>query len=190
MQGYFSWFQPGFDCHGLPIENMVEKELGLRSKKDIEAFGIERFIEECRKKATGNEKVWLELYKKLGAWRGYIKPYLTLENYYIESAWWTIKKMHEKGMLYQGEKPTYWCPRCSTSLSGYEVTDSYADVKDPYVYVKFPIEGKENEYIVIFTTTPWTLVSNVAIAVKGDEYYVKVSYKGEKLIFAEKRLEQ
>lgn len=189
MQGYFSWFQPGFDCHGLPIENMVEKELKLKSKKDIEELGIERFIEECRKKATGNEKVWLELYKKLGAWRGYLKPYMTLENYYIESAWWTIKKMHEKGMLYQGEKPTYWCPHCQTSLSGYEVTDSYADVKDPYVYVKFPIEGKENEYIVIFTTTPWTLVSNVAIAVKGDEYYVKVSYKGEKLIFAEKRLE-
>jgi isoleucyl-tRNA synthetase len=189
MQGYFSWFQPGFDCHGLPIENMVEKELGLKSKKDIEDLGIEKFIEECRKKATGNEKVWLELYKKLGAWRGYLKPYLTLENYYIESAWWTIKQMHEKGMLYQGEKPTYWCSHCQTSLSGYEVTDSYADVKDPYVYVKFPIEGKENEYIVIFTTTPWTLVSNVAISVKGDEYYVKVSYKGEKLIFAEKRLE-
>jgi len=189
MQGYFSWFQPGFDCHGLPIENMVEKELKLKSKKDIEELGIERFIEECRKKATGNEKVWLELYKKLGAWRGYLKPYLTLENYYIESAWWTIKKMHEKGMLYQGEKPTYWCPHCQTSLSGYEVTDSYADVKDPYVYVKFQIEGKENEFVVIFTTTPWTLVSNVAIAVKGDEYYVKVSYKGEKLVFAEKRLE-
>jgi isoleucyl-tRNA synthetase len=189
MQGYFSWFQPGFDCHGLPIENMVEKELELKSKKDIEELGIERFIEECRKKATGNEKVWLELYKKLGAWRGYLKPYLTLENYYIESAWWTIKKMHEKGMLYQGEKPTYWCSHCQTSLSGYEVTDSYADVKDPYVYVKFPIEGKEKEFIVIFTTTPWTLVSNVAIAVKGDEYYVKVSYKGEKLVFAEKRLE-
>jgi isoleucyl-tRNA synthetase len=189
MQGYFSWFQPGFDCHGLPIENMVEKELGLKSKKDIEKLGIDKFIEECRKKATGNEKIWLELYKKLGAWRGYLEPYLTLENYYIESAWWTIKKMHERGMLYQGEKPTYWCPHCQTSLSGYEVTDSYADVKDPYVYVKFPIEGKENEYIVIFTTTPWTLVSNVAIAVKGDEYYVKVSYRGEKLIFAEKRLE-
>jgi len=155
----------------------------------LRGFGIEKFIEECRKKATGNEKIWLELYRKLGAWRGYVEPYLTLENYYIESAWWTIKKMHEKGMLYQGEKPTYWCPHCQTSLSGYEVTDSYADVKDPYVYVKFPIEGKEKEYIVIFTTTPWTLVSNVAIAVKGDEYYVKVSYKGEKLIFAEKRLE-
>jgi isoleucyl-tRNA synthetase len=189
MQGYFSWFQPGFDCHGLPIENMVEKELGLKSKKEIENFGIEKFIEECRKKAKGNEKVWLELYKRLGAWRGYIEPYLTLENYYIESAWWTIKKMHEKGMLYQGEKPTYWCPHCQTSLSGYEVTDSYADVKDPYVYVKFPIKGKYKEYIVIFTTTPWTLVSNVAIAVKGDEYYVKVSLNGEKLIFAEKRLE-
>ncbi|MGC8993415.1 MAG: isoleucine--tRNA ligase [Candidatus Aenigmatarchaeota archaeon] len=189
MQGYFSWFQPGFDCHGLPIENMVEKELKIKSKKEIEEkIGVEKFIELCREKARGNEKAWLELYKKLGAWRGYLEPYMTLENYYIESAWWTIKQIAERGMIYQGEKPTYWCPHCQTSLSGYEVTDSYAEVKDPAIYVKFPIEGRKNEYIVIFTTTPWTLVSNVAIAVKGDEYYVKVSFGDEKLIFAEKRL--
>ncbi|MEM0333214.1 MAG: isoleucine--tRNA ligase, partial [Candidatus Aenigmatarchaeota archaeon] len=188
MNGHFVWFQPGFDCHGLPIENMVEKQLGLKSKKDIEKFGVDNFIEECRKKARGNEKVWMNLYLKIGDWRGYFKPYMTLENYYIESGWWTIKEMWKKGMLYQGEKPTYWCPHCETSLSGYEVTDSYADVKDPYIYVKFPIKGKEKEYLVIFTTTPWTLVSNVAIVVKGDEYYVKVDYNGEKLIIAEKRL--
>lgn len=188
MNGHFVWFQPGFDCHGLPIENMVEKQLGLKSKKDIEKFGVDNFIEECRKKARGNEKVWMSLYLKIGDWRGYFKPYMTLENYYIESGWWTIKEMWKKGMLYQGEKPTYWCPHCETSLSGYEVTDSYADVKDPYIYVKFPIKGKEKEYLVIFTTTPWTLVSNVAIVVKGDEYYVKVDYNGEKLIIAEKRL--
>ncbi|MFH7880694.1 MAG: isoleucine--tRNA ligase [Candidatus Aenigmatarchaeota archaeon] len=188
MNGYFVWFQPGFDCHGLPIENMVEKQLGLKSKKDIEKFGVDNFIEECRKKAKGNEKIWMDLYLKIGDWRGYFEPYMTLENYYIESGWWTIKEMWKKGMLYQGEKPTYWCPHCETSLSGYEVTDSYADVKDPYIYVKFPIKGKEKEYLVIFTTTPWTLVSNVAIVVKGDEYYVKVDYNGEKLIIAEKRL--
>jgi len=189
MQGYFSWFQPGFDCHGLPIENMVEKELNLTSKKDIvEKIGVERFIELCREKAHGNEKLWLELYKKLGAWRGYQEPYLTLENYYIESAWWSIKKIAESGLLYEGEKPTYWCPHCQTALSGYEVTDSYKQLTDPYVYVKFPFEGKKNEFIVIFTTTPWTLVSNIAIAVKGDEDYVKVKYKGEILILAEKRV--
>ncbi len=190
MQGFSSWFQPGFDCHGLPIENMVEKELGLTSKKDIEEkVGIENFMKKCEEKARGNEKIWLELYKKLGAWRGWVNPYLTVENYYIQSAWWTFKKMAEKGMLYQGEKPTYWCPHCQTALSGYEVTDSYEEVKDPNIYVKFQIAGKDNEYIVISTTTPWTLVSNVAIAVHPDEYYVKARVGKEKLIISEKRVE-
>ena len=189
MQGYFSWFQPGFDCHGLPIENMVEKELDLKSKKDILKLGIEKFMEACRKKAEGNEKVWLELYKKLGAWRGYFEPYLTYKNYYIESAWWTVKKMAEKGMLYKGKKPTYWCPHCETALAGYEVTDSYAQVKDPYIYVKFPLKGREKEFLLIFTTTPWTLVSNVAIAVHPDEFYVKVKVGEEYIWIAEKRAE-
>jgi isoleucyl-tRNA synthetase len=189
MQGFSCWWQPGFDCHGLPIENMVEKDLGITCKRDIEnKIGIENFIEACRKKAEGNEKVWLETYKKLGAWRGYVEPYFTLENYYIESGWWALKQMHEKGLLYQGEKPTYWCPHCECSLSGYEVTDAYADVKDPYIYVKFPLVGKEKEFIVIATTTPWTLVSNVAIAVKGDEYYVRARVGDEILIISEKRV--
>ncbi|MCS7094103.1 MAG: isoleucine--tRNA ligase [Candidatus Aenigmarchaeota archaeon] len=188
MNGFFVWFQPGFDCHGLPIENMVEKQLGLKSKKEIEKFGVDKFIEECKKRAKGNEKVWMELYRKIGDWRGYFQPYLTLENYYIEAGWWSVKEMWKKGMLYVGEKPTYWCPHCETSLSGYEVTDSYSNVKDPYIYVKFPVKNREKEYLVVFTTTPWTLVSNVAIVVKGDENYIKVELNGEKLIIAEKRL--
>jgi len=189
MQGFSCWWQPGFDCHGLPIENMVEKDLSITCKRDIEEkIGIEKFIEACRKKAEGNEKVWLEIYKKLGAWRGYVEPYFTLENYYIESGWWALKQMHEKGLLYQGEKPTYWCPHCECSLSGYEVTDAYADIKDPYIYVKFPLASKEKEFIVIATTTPWTLVSNVAIAVKGDEYYVRARVGDEVLIISEKRV--
>jgi isoleucyl-tRNA synthetase len=190
MQGFTSWFQPGFDCHGLPIENMVEKELGTKSKKDIETMGVEKFIEACKKKAQGNEQKWLELYRRLGAWRGYVEPYLTYENYYINSGWWTVKKLFEKGMLIEGEKATFWCPHCSTSLAGYEVTDSYADVKDPYIYVKFPIAGKENEFIVIATTTPWTLVSNVAIAVHPEEYYVKARVGKEILILSEKTVEK
>ena len=188
IQGYASWFQPGFDCHGLPIENMVEKKLGLKSKKDIEKMGVDNFIKACWDHALGNEKVWLELYRKLGAWRGYFNPYLTLKNYYIESAWWSIKKLDEKGMLYQGEKPTFWCPHCQTALAGYEVTDSYAQVKDPYIYVKFPIAEREKEYIVIFTTTPWTLVGNVAIAVHPQETYVRVKVKNEILIMAKERV--
>ncbi len=189
LQGYSSWFQPGFDMHGLPIENMVEKKLGIKSKKDIEKMGVEKFIEECRKFATGNEQKWLKMYRQLGAWRGYLDPYITFHNSYIESGWWTVKKMFEKGMLVAGEKSIYWCPHCETALAGYEVSDSYADVKDPSIYVKFPLVGKQNEFIVIMTTTPWTLLSNVAIAVHPDEYYVKIKAENETFIIAEKRLE-
>ncbi|MBI2232451.1 MAG: isoleucine--tRNA ligase [Candidatus Aenigmarchaeota archaeon] len=189
LQGYSSWFQPGFDMHGLPIENMVERKLGIKSKKDIEKMGVDKFIEECRKFATGNEQKWLEMYRQLGAWRGYIEPYITFHNSYIESGWWTVKQMFEKGMLVAGEKSIYWCPHCETALAGYEVSDSYADVKDPSIYVKFPLVGKQNEFIVIMTTTPWTLLSNVAIAVHPDEYYLRIKSGNETLIIAEKRME-
>jgi len=191
MQGFSSWWQPGFDTHGLAIENMVERNLGLKSKKDILNFGVEKFMDEARKLAQGNEKFWLELYKRIGAWRGYYEPYITFKNYYIESGWWTVKTLWEKGMLVRGEKPIHWCAHCETAVSGYEVTDSYAEVKDPSIFVKFPVvgKGKEKEYFVIWTTTPWTLVSNVAIAVHPDEYYVKVKVGNEILIVAEKRVE-
>ena len=189
MQGFSSWWQPGFDTHGLAIENMLERNIGVKSKKDIQKMGVDKFIEEARKLVEGNEKKWLELYKKIGAWRGYVEPYITFKNYYIESGWWTVKTLWEKGMVVKGEKPIHWCPHCETAVSGYEVTDSYADVKDPSIFVKFPVVGKENEYFVIWTTTPWTLVSNVAIAVHPNEYYVKIKVNGEILIVAEKRLE-
>jgi isoleucyl-tRNA synthetase len=186
MNGFSVWFQPGFDCHGLPTERMVQKKFGIKSKREIEEMGVDKFIETCRQYVEGNEKEWLELYKRVGAWRGYVEPYLTLENYYIESGWWTVKQFFEKGMLVRGEKPIYWCPDCETALAGYEVTDSYTEVKDPSIYVKFPLVGKRNEFIVIWTTTPWTLVSNVAIAVNPDEYYVKAKVGKEILIIAEK----
>ncbi len=189
MQGFSSWFQPGFDMHGLPIENMVEKKLGIKSKQDIEMMGVEKFIEECKRFATGNEQNWLSMYKQLGAWRGYLEPYITFKNYYIESGWWTVKQLFDKGMLVMGDKSIHWCPHCETALSGYEVSDSYADVKDPSIYVKFPLVGKENEYIVVWTTTPWTLISNVAIAVHPNEYYLRVKVGNETLIIAEKRAE-
>ncbi len=189
MQGYSSWFQPGFDTHGLPIENMVEKSLGIKSKKDIEKFGVEKFIQACKDHVTGNEKIWLELYKKIGAWKGYVEPYITYENYYIESGWWTVKQLAEKGMLVEGEKSTFWCSHCETALAGYEVSDSYADVKDPYVYVKFPVKGREKEFLLAFTTTPWTLVDNVSLAVHPKEYYVRVKVGNEVYIIAEKRVE-
>lgn len=189
MQGFESWWQPGFDCGGLPIEHAVEKKLGVRSKKDItERIGIDKFMEECKAMAEGNKSIWLDTYKQLGAWRGWLEPYMTYKNYYLESGWWTVKKMWEKGMLVEGEKPVFWCPRCETTLSGYEVTDSYADVTDYSIYVKFQILGQDFTSIIIWTTTPWTLPANVAVAVHPDETYVKIKVRGEYYILAEKRL--
>lgn len=202
MQGFDVWFQPGFDCSGLPIENAVEKKLGIKSKKDIEKLGVENFIKACRELAEQNLHVWMNLYKSLGAWRGWQEPYLTYKDYYLESGWWTIKRMHEKGLLAEGTKPSFWCPHCETVLSGYEVTDSYKNMEDPSIFIKFPVAGKKStsspsgeqlvskEYFLVWTTTPWTLPANVAICVHPDETYVKARVGGEILILAEKRLEE
>ncbi|MCK4429207.1 MAG: class I tRNA ligase family protein, partial [Candidatus Aenigmarchaeota archaeon] len=188
MQGFDVWFQPGFDCGGLPIENKVEMKLGIREKGDIEKVGIEKFISECKKFAQGNEKEWMDTYKKFGAWRGYLQPYLTSENYYRESGWWAIKKIYEQGLLVLGEKPYFWCPHCETVLSGYEVTDTYVELQSPSIFLKFKIKNRD-EYLLAWTTTPWTLPANVALCVHPDEKYVKAEVRGDVLILAEKRLE-
>ena len=125
MKGYSVVFQPGFDTHGLPIENMVEKKLGLKNKKEIEIFGIDKFTAECKSNATLNKDLWMQAYKQLGSLYEYKTPYLTYDNSYIESAWWAFSEMYKKGLLYEGEKPVMWCPHCETSLAGYEVTDCY-----------------------------------------------------------------
>jgi isoleucyl-tRNA synthetase len=188
MQGYSVWFQPGFDCGGLPIENKVEELLNVKRKTDIvNKIGVDKFIEECKKFAKGNEPVWLNLYKNLGAWRGWVEPYLTSENYYIESGWWTVKKLYEKGLLVKGEKPGFWCPKCETVLAGYEVSDSYKDVEDPSIFIKFKVKDRD-EHLLAWTTTPWTLNANVALVVHPDETYVKADVNGEKLVLAKERL--
>ncbi len=190
MQGFSVWWQPGFDCGGLPIENKVEKELGIKSKTEIEEkIGVDRFIEACQKFAKGNEPVWLNFYKKIAAWRGWLEPYLTSENYYLESGWWTIKKWFDQGLFVEGYRPGFWCPHCETVLAGIEASESYKDVEDLSIIAKFRIAGTE-EYLLVFTTTPWTLPANAAIAVHPDETYVKVETEKEKLIIAEKRLEE
>ncbi|MFH1106750.1 MAG: isoleucine--tRNA ligase [Candidatus Micrarchaeota archaeon] len=186
MEGHTAYFQAGFDCHGLPTEVMVEKELGIKSKKDIEAIGIEKFDAACLAKVTNTEKAWMEYYRLLGAWRYYAEPYFTYQDYYIESGWWTVKRMHEKGLLAPGEKSVYWCPHCETSLSGYEVSDSYKDLEDSSVYVKFAIKGAKDEYLLVWTTTPWTLPSNAAIVILPEEMYVKAKVGGEHYWLAEK----
>ncbi len=153
MQGFDCVIQPGFDCHGLPVEVIVERELGVKSKREIEErFGIKKFDEACLNKILNNERVWVRMYERLGAWRAFFEPYFTYKNYYIESAWWTLKRLHEKGFLTRGVKPIHWCPHCETALSGYEVSDSYKNVTDPSVFVKFPVYGKKNEFLLVWIT--------------------------------------
>lgn len=187
MKGRNVFFQPGFDTHGLPVENMVEKKLKLKSKKDIEKLGIKNFTSECKKWAATNKDLWMKVYDKLGSWYSWKEPYLTYENYYLESGWWSFKQLWEKDFIYEGKKAVTWCPRCETALSGYEVTDSYKDLVDPIVYVKFKVKDKD-EYLLVFTTTPWTLVSNVAIAAHPEGTYVKVETSKGNLILAENAL--
>lgn len=188
MKGKNVLFQPGFDTHGLPIENMVEKQLDLKSKKDIEKLGVDKFVSLCKERAIENKDLWIKVYDKLGSWYSWKKPYITFENNYIESAWWSFKKLWEKGMVYEGKKPVFWCPHCQTALAGYEATDSYKNVSDPLIFIKFKLKNTENDYLLVFTTTPWTLPSNVAVVVKADEDYVKVQTAKGNLILAKERL--
>ncbi len=187
MQGYDVLFQPGFDTHGLPVENKVEKKLNLKSKKDILKIGVNRFTALCKELAATNKDLWMNVYDILGSWYSWKEPYLTYENYYIESGWWTFKELWKKGIVYEGKKPVHWCPYCQTALAGYEVTDSYKMVSDPSIFVAFKIEGK-NEFFLVYTTTPWTLLSNEAIAAKADEDYAKVETDKGILIVAKERL--
>ncbi len=188
MQGYNVFFQPGFDTHGLPVENMVEKDMHLASKKDILALGVEHFTKRCKELAAMNKDWWLEVYDMMGSWYSWKEPYLTYNNSYIEAGWWTFAQLWKKGLVYEGKKPVFWCPHCETALAGYEVTDSYKVLSDPAIYVKFRVKGKENTSLLVYTTTPWTLVSNVAVAVHPDEPYVLVETAQGNLILAKPRL--
>ena len=187
MKGNNVLFQPGFDTHGLPVENSVEKQLNLKSKKDIEKLGVAKFMNICKNSAATNKDLWMEVYDKLGSWYSWKEPYMTYENSYIESGWWTFKKIWDKGMVYEGKKSVFWCPKCMTALAGYEVTDSYVMLRDPSIYIKFKVKDKD-EYLLVYTTTPWTLISNVAIAAHPDQVYVKVNTNKGRLILAKERL--
>src|SRR3990167_8450013 len=137
--------------------------------------------------ATKNKDVWLDVYDTLGSWYAWKEPYLTYDQSYVEAGWWTLKQFHERGLLYEGLSPVFWCPHCETSLAGYEVTDSYKMVTDPCLYVKFKLKTKD-EFLLVYTTTPWTLVGNVAIAVHPEKAYAKVETAQGILILAEQRL--
>ncbi|MCE4620822.1 MAG: isoleucine--tRNA ligase [Desulfurococcales archaeon] len=189
MKGYKVWDKPGYDVHGLPIEVKIEKELRLKSKKDIvEKVGIANFINACKSFVDSNIRAMTEQFKEIGVFMDWENPYITYTNDYIEAGWWLIKRAHEKGLLYQGTSVVHWCPRCETTLADYEVSE-YKMLSDPSIYVKMKVEGRENEYLVIWTTTPWTLPANAFIMAHPDLEYVKVEVGDEFLILAKARLE-
>ncbi len=188
MRGYFVWDKPGFDTHGLPIEVKVEQMFGIKSKKEIEKLGIDKFVEACKNFAKENIEAMTQHFKEIGVFMDWENPYITYKDDYIESGWWLIKRAHEEGLLYKGYRVVHWCPRCETTLADYEVSE-YRDLEDPSVYVKFPVVGREKEYLLIWTTTPWTLPANAFVMVHPDLEYVRVRVGGEVLILARARLE-
>lgn len=189
MRGYDVWDQAGFDTHGLPNELATEEELGIEDKNEIGTkISAAEFIEECRKRATSAKNLWKTVMDDLAVWQDFEDPYMTFENDYIESAWWLLKKTHEQGLLYKAGKPIHWCPRCQTSLSGYEVTDEYQEITDHSIFVKFPLEERD-ESVVIWTTTPWTVPSNMAVFVHPEFDYARVKVNGETLIVARQLVE-
>ena len=174
----------GWDTHGLPIENHVEKKLGISSKKEIEALGIEKFNEECRKSVRANEDAFTDLTSKMGQFFDVENPYLTYKNEYIETEWWILKEMFNKGMFYEGTRVVPYCPHCGTGLATHEVAQNYQTDTAITVYVPFK-KKDEDVYFLVWTTTPWTLIANVALCVNPDEKYVKVESQGYKFIIAE-----
>ncbi len=186
MKGHYILRKAGWDTHGLPVEIEVEKELGLSDKQEVENYGISDFNKECKKCVFKYENVWVDMTKRIGFWLDMNDPYITLENDYIESVWWSLKQAWEKKLLYKGHKVVPYCPRCGTALSSHEISQGYKNVKEPSIFVKFKIKD-EDAYFLAWTTTPWTLISNVALAVHPDQLYIKVRYKNQELILAEER---
>lgn len=189
MQGYKIIRKIGWDTHGLPIENHVEKKLGFKSKKDIENFGIEKFNTACRKSVRENETAFTNLTHKMGQFIDTENPYLTYKNDYIETEWWILKKFFDEGLFYEGTKVTPYCPRCGTGLASHEVAQGYKQVDVSTVIVPFKLKDKD-EYFLVWTTTPWTLLANVALCVNPNEEYVKVLVQGKYFILAKALMEK
>ncbi len=185
MKGKSVLRKAGWDTHGLPVELEVEKALGLDGKPQIEQYGIEPFISECKKSVWKYLHEWEKMSDQVAYWVDMEHPYITYENNYIESEWWSLKQIHEKGLLYQGHKIVPYCPRCGTALSSHEVAQGYKNVKETSAFVRFAVKGEENTYLLAWTTTPWTLPSNLALCVNPRDTYVKFTAPdGKKYIMA------
>ncbi|MFC1630043.1 isoleucine--tRNA ligase, partial [Patescibacteria group bacterium] len=189
MQGFFVERKAGWDTHGLPTEVDAEKKLNIKSKKDIEKIGIEKFTKECKKNVFTYKNEWEEFTEKIGYWLDLENPYITCSNEYIESLWWILKQIWDKELLYKDYKVVAFCPRCGTSLSSHEVAQGYKNIKEPSIYVKFKLKDRENTYLLVWTTTPWTLPGNAAVAVDPNLTYIKAELDNEFLILAKDRVE-
>ncbi|QRX91781.1 isoleucine--tRNA ligase [Streptomyces noursei] len=193
MQGYHVDRKAGWDCHGLPVELAVEKELGFNGKKDIEAYGIAEFNAKCRESVTRHTDAFAELTTRMGYWTDLDAPYRTMDPDYIESVWWSLKEIFTKGLLVQDHRVAPWCPRCGTGLSDHELAQGYETVVDPSVFVRLPLTSGPlagRAALLIWTTTPWTLVSNTAVAAHPDVTYVVATDGTEQLVVAEPLLEK
>ena len=186
MKGYKVLRKVGWDTHGLPVEVQVEKELGFHGKTDIEKYGIEGFNKKCRESVWKNEKAFKDFTVKMGQFIDLENPYITYENSYIETEWWILKQFFDAGLIYDGLKILPYCPRCGTGLASHEVAQGYEQISVNTVTVPFKLKNEENTYLLIWTTTPWTLLSNVAACVNPEEEYVKCLSKGYNFIVAKK----
>jgi len=190
LQGYrVSPWIGGWDCHGLPVEIEVEKALGLKTKKDIERFGVKKFNRMCRESVFRYKDEWIKMSTRIGFWLDYDNSYITMEDRYIESVWWALKRIYERGLLVKDYKVVPYCPRCGTPLSSHEVALGYREAEDPSIYVRFKIRD-EDAHFLVWTTTPWTLPSNVLLAVGRDIDYVLAESGGERYYLAKARLSE
>jgi len=185
MRGFHVERKAGWDTHGLPVEIEVEKKLGLKEKSEVEKYGIDKFNKECRESVFTYKKEWDEITERIGYWLDLENPYVTCENYYIESVWNILAKFFNDDLLYKGHKILPYCPRCETGLSSHEVAQGYKEVADPSVFVKVKVKDKDNLFFLVWTTTPWTLISNVGLCVHPEADYIRVMYKDQELILAE-----
>lgn len=190
MQGYHVPRKAGWDTHGLPVELQVEKQLGISGKPDIEEIGVGEFNKKCKESVWVYKDEWEKLTKRMAYWLDLEHPYITYSNDYIETLWWILKEIYQKGLLYLGHKVVPHCPRCGTALSSHEVAQGYQEIEEQSIYVKFPLKGEVNTYILSWTTTPWTLPGNVALAVGENINYSKVKAGKEYYILATELLEE
>lgn len=191
MKGYKVLRKAGWDTHGLPVELEVEKQLGISGKPQIEDYGVEPFIKKCKDSVFTYESLWRNMSDRVGYWADMDNPYVTYHNDYIESVWWALKQIWDKGLLYKGHKIVPYCPRCGTALSSHEVAQGYKNVKETSCICRFKVKDEDNTYFLAWTTTPWTLPSNVALCVNGAENYTKVKANdGRIYIMAEALLDE